>query len=71
MIPVFVYTKHALEKMDALGIDYSEVERVIQQGMKWRDEDKWHAQSGGAEVVFTRQEDVIVIITVYLARRQK
>ena len=70
---MIIYTKHGLEKMDALGIEDEEVESTVRLGMKGRDADgeKWHAQRGGLEVVFARQEDMIVIITVYLARRKK
>jgi len=68
---VFVYTKHALEKMDALGIDKHEVERAIQLGMKWTEDDKWHARNGGVEIVFVKQEDAFVIVTTYLSRRKK
>jgi len=66
---VFRYTKHALEKMDALGIERSEVERTIKTGMKWKEEqiEKWHARSAGIEAVFIPQENDVMIITVYLA----
>ena len=54
---MFVYTKHAIEKMDALGIEKRDVERVVKKGMKWKEEksDKWHAQMAGIEVVFIKQ----------------
>lgn len=70
---MFIYTKHALEKMDGLGIAKSNAERTIMIGMKWKEEDsgKWHAQMAGLEVVFIKEEKNIVIITAYLAGRQK
>jgi len=70
---LFYYTKHALEKMDALGILKSEVESAMRRGMKWKEEksEKWHAQMGGIEIVFMKQENNFVIITIYLARREK
>ena len=71
---VYFYTKHALEKMDALGIDKSEAELVITRGMKWKEEKRdgiWHASMGNLEVVFGKEDSSIVIITVYLARREK
>lgn len=59
--------------MDALGIEKSEIERALRKGMKWKEEDsgKWHAQMAGIEVVFEKQEQEVVIITAYTARREK
>ena len=70
---LFVYTKHALEKMDALGIEKGEAEKAIAEGMKWKEQDngKWHAQMAGIEAVFLKQDNDFVIITVYLAGRKK
>ena len=70
---MFIYTRHALEKMDALGIEKRDVEKNVKEGMKWKEEnsDKWHAQRAGVEVVFIKQLKKIFIITVYLARRSK
>jgi hypothetical protein len=70
---MFSYTRHALEKMDGLGVDKSNVERTIMQGMKWKEESeqKWHAQMAGLEIVFMKEEEKIVIITAYLAGRPK
>ena len=70
---MFVYTLHSVEKMDALGIQKNEVENAIVKGMKWKEEDteKWHANMSGIEVVFTKQENQFIIITTYLARREK
>lgn len=68
-----IFTKHALEKMDALGIDKEEVGRIIKEGTKWREEqsEKLHAQMAGTEVVFAMQNQDFIIITVYQARREK
>ena len=70
---MFLYTKHALEKIDALGIGRRDVERTVTAGMKWKekDSDKWHAQMAGIEVVFMKQDKDFVIITAYLAGRLK
>ncbi len=70
---MFIYTKHPLEKMDGLGIETKTVERTISEGMKWKetDSDKWHAQMAGIETVFMKRNKDFVIITVYLAGRQK
>ena len=59
--------------MDALGIEKNEVESAIIKGMKWKEEDtdKWHANMSGVEVVFMKQEEKFIIITTYLARREK
>ncbi len=59
--------------MDALGIEKNEVENAIIKGMKWKEEDtdKWHANMSGVEVVFMKQEEQFIIITTYLARREK
>lgn len=68
---MFVYTKHAVEKMDALGIEGKEVESAVKKGMKWKEEnsDKWHAQMAGIEVVFIKQNRDFFIITAYPAGR--
>ena len=70
---MLTFTKHALEKMDALGIDIGGVEHVIKEGMKWKEEDseKWHAQMSGIEIVFMKKNKGFFIITVYLAGRLK
>ena len=67
MILVYVYTRHAIEKMGGLGAEKEDVERTIVQGMKWKEEhsEKWHAQMAGIEVVFARESENIVIIIVY------
>ena len=69
---MFYFTNHTLDKMDGLGLDKREVERVIIQGMKWKEEktDKWHAQMAGTEVVFMKEEKNLIIITVYRAGRE-
>lgn len=70
---MFVYTRHAIVKMDALGIEKRHVERTIKEGMKWKEKDseKWHAQMAGIEVVFVKQNKDLIVITAYLARRIK
>lgn len=70
---MFYYTKHALEKIDSLGILKNEVETAITKGIKWKEEnsDKWHAQMSGIEVVFMKEEKNFVIITTYLSGRKK
>ncbi len=70
---MFYFTRHALEKMDGFGLYRNEIEQVIRKGMKWKEErsDKWHAQMAGIEAVFMKEEEKIVIITVYAARREK
>lgn len=66
-----IYSGHALEKMDALGIERKEVESVLQKGMKWQKEGKWFANMYGIEVVFKKQENILFIITVYLGGIEK
>lgn len=70
---MFYFTKHAIEKMDGLGIDKDEVKETIGKGMKWKDEKtgRFHAQQGGVEVVFAKEESDFVVVTVYLAGRIK
>ena len=70
---MFVYTKHAIEKIDNLGIEKRDVENAIKKGMKWKESDseKWHAQMAGIEVVFIKQGKNIFIITAYFAGRLK
>ncbi len=57
--------------MDGLGIEKKEVQNTVIGGMKWKSEDKWHAQMGGLEVVFMKKENDFVVVTVYLAGRLK
>ena len=68
---MFIYTKHALGKMDALGIERKDLENTIIKGMKWKEKDseKWHAQMAGIETVFIKQNNNFFVITAYLARR--
>jgi len=70
---LFIYTKHTLEKMDALGIGKDEVETAIKEGMKWKEKgtDKWHAQLAGTEAVFIKRQNDYFLIAVYLAGRSK
>ena len=70
---MFIYTKHAIEKIDTLGIEKRDVENAIKKGMKWKESnsEKWHAQMAGIEVVFMRQGENIFIITAYFAGRLK
>ena len=62
-----LYSKHALEKMDAYGIQRQEVYSIIERGMKWKekDADKYHARMAGVECVFTKKEDTLFVVTVY------
>lgn len=68
---MFIYTKHALEKMDALGISKTDIEKAITQGMKWKElhREMWHAQMGGIETVFGKEGENFIIITAYFAGR--
>ena len=70
---LFIYTRHALEKIDSLGFEKEQIEAVIKKGMKWKEENRevWHANMGNLEVVFAKSEADMVIITVYEARWQK
>ena len=65
---MFIFSQHALAKIDALGIDKEEVKSVVSKGMKWKEKNtgKWHARAFGIETVFMRKESNIFIITVYL-----
>jgi hypothetical protein len=73
MPAVFRFTRHAVEKMDGLGIERSEVEAAVLRGMKWKEpnRDVWHAAMAGIEAVFSKEQGIIVIVTVYRARRAK
>jgi len=70
---LFIYTKHAVEKMNALGIEKRDIESVISKGMKWKEtgSEKWHAQMAGIEAVFIKQNKDFFVITAYLAGRSK
>jgi len=70
---LFIYTKHALERMDAYGLDKAEIEAAIKKGVKWKEEKRavWHSNMAGIEVVFTKSNSSIVIIAVYEARWAK
>jgi len=64
---VFIFSQHALYKMDALGIEKNEVKSVITKGMKWKEKntEKMHAKAFGLEAVFLKRDSDIFIITVY------
>ncbi len=70
---MFIYTKHAIGKIDSLGIEKRDIENTVKKGMKWKENDseKWHAQMAGIEVVFMKQGGNIFIITAYFAGRLK
>jgi hypothetical protein len=53
--------------MFPLCIDRQEVDRIIRQGMKWKEKDteKWHVRMAGYECVFLKQSDILFIISVY------
>ena len=70
---MFIYTKHAVEKMNALGIEKRDIESVISKGMKWKEtgSEKWHAQMAGTEIVFMKRDEYFFVITAYLAERLK
>ena len=70
---MFIYTKHAVEKMDALGIEKREVEQAIIQGMKWKENERdvWNAKMAGVEVVFQKQDKNFIIITTYYSGSEK
>ena len=59
--------------MDSYGIDIEDIENVIKNGMKWKEneEEKWHANMGGLECVFVKEEDYIFVITVYTEGAKK
>lgn len=62
-----IFSKHAKDKADGYGIDLEEVEQCVLKGMKWKEEKtgKWHASHAGFECVFQREEETIIIITIY------
>lgn len=61
-----IFTNHATEKMDGLGITRAEVEATIRQGKRWEERPGvWHATMAGVEVVFQLQGDNMIIITTY------
>ena len=66
IIQIF-YSKHALEKMDNLGLERIEIENMILKGMKWKENnsEKWHANMAGTECVFIKEGDTLFVITVY------
>ena len=55
--------------MDGLGLNQREIETVITQGMKWKEQktEKWHARMAGVEAVFIKEENNIMVITIYHA----
>ncbi len=60
-----------MEKIDKYGLDTMEVERVIKQGMKWKENNKIHASMAGIECVFIKEESILFIITVYMEGAKK
>lgn len=70
---MIIFTRHALEKMDGLGIDKEAIKQAIARGMKWKEKerDAWHANMAEVEGVFMKEDGDIIVITVYLARMEK
>lgn len=69
----FIFGLHALQKMNAFGVERKEIEDIIKRGMKWKEEknEKWHSLMNNFEVVFQKVDDTIFIITVYPEKRKK
>ena len=65
---MIIFSQHALEKIDALGIEKEEIKSVITKGMKWKEKNtnKWHGRAFGLEAVFLKKDSNIFIITVYM-----
>ncbi len=63
----FLFTKHARERMYERKISVEEVKATVNRGMKWfaKSDGRWHAKMGAVEVVFEREENHIIIVTVY------
>ena len=64
---MFIFSEHAVDKMDGYGINKEEVKSVVMKGMKWKEKntEKWHAKAFGIEIVFLKIDLNIFIITVY------
>lgn len=62
-----------MEKIDGYGLDIKEIEKIIKQGMKWKEENtnKWHSSMTGIECVFSKEMETIFVITVYAEARKK
>ncbi len=69
---MFIYTRHALEKIDADGLEREEIESVIKKGVKWKEDNReiWHANMNEIKAVFAKNEQNLVVITAYAARRE-
>lgn len=68
MITILIfYSKHALEKMNSLGLERIDIENTILKGMKWKEENsnKWRANMSGTECVFIKEDANVFVITVY------
>ena len=65
-----IYAGHARKRMNERGITEEEVERIISKGMKWfikneGENGRWHAKMGNIETVYERDEEHLVVVTVY------
>ena len=66
----FIFTKHARQRMYERKITVEEVKLTVNKGMKWFMESegetgRWHAKLGAVEVVFEREDNYAIIVTVY------
>ena len=67
---MLVFTKHARVRMYERGISPGEVKKVVETGMKWFVkneglEGRWHCKRGNIEIVFEKQDEDVLIVTVY------
>ena len=65
------YTKHAVEKMQELGITVNEVKQAMIKGLKFGPNSRgcMHTRLNLIEVVYDRRNNVCSIVTVYWVRR--
>ncbi|MEK6981478.1 MAG: DUF4258 domain-containing protein [Candidatus Micrarchaeota archaeon] len=66
----FVFTKHARQRMYERKITVEEIKSTVNRGMKWfmkneGETGRWHAKFGAVEIVFEREEDYVIIVTVF------
>ena len=51
-------------------ITVEEIKSTVNRGMKWfmkneGETGRWHAKFGAVEIVFEREEDYVIIVTVF------
>ena len=65
-----LFTTHSRQRMYERKISPEEVKHAVAKGMKWfvkseGEKGRWHAKMGAIEVIFERDDNLMIIVTVF------